>query len=107
MTESEIQTDIMKMLMQHPLVAWTYVTSTGTFKGVKGGRPFNIGIPGLPDICGQTRDGRFLGIEVKTPEGKLSVDQIFFLAMINDNGGIAFKATSADDVMEQLAAEQV
>lgn len=97
--EGKIQTDIMSMLLKHPLVAWSYVTSCGTYKGLKGGYPIKIGIPGMPDIIGQLRNGRLFGIEVKQP-GKNPTDiQQQFIDMINANGGLAGVATSIDDAL--------
>lgn len=89
MKESDIQSKIMIALGEHPAVAWVYVTSTGTYKGLKGGRPIKIGIPGMPDIIGQMRDGRLLGIEVKKPGDIPRPVQHEFLDMISKNGGVA------------------
>ena len=58
--------------------------------------------PGVPDIVGILPDGKFLGIEVKTENGKLSPHQENFLAAINAAGGIGFCARSVDDVIEKL-----
>lgn len=89
MKESDIQSAIMIALGEHPLVAWVYVTSTGTYKGLRGGRPIKIGIPGMPDIIGQMRDGRLLGIEVKKPGDIPRPVQHEFLDMISRNNGLA------------------
>ena len=98
MTEKTIQTDIMLLLGKHPLIAWSYVTSTGTFKGIKGGRPFTIGVPGMPDIMGQMKDGRMIGIEVKKPGEVPTADQILFMDMINGNNGLSFWVDSVEKV---------
>lgn len=58
--------------------------------------------PGVPDIVGILKDGRFLGIEVKTDRGRLSPHQERFIQNINDAGGLAFVARSVDDVIEKL-----
>jgi len=58
--------------------------------------------PGVPDIVGILKDGRFLGIEVKTQNGRLSPHQERFIQNINDAGGLAFVARSVDDVIEKL-----
>ena len=102
MKERDIQTAIQLMLGNHPSVAWSYVTSTGTFKGLKGGRPIKIGIPGLPDICGQLTTGEFLGIEVKMPGKKPTEDQLYFIDMINKNGGFAFYCTAVEQALHML-----
>ena len=102
LTEKEIQSSIMLMLSRHPKIAWAYVTSTGTFKGYSGGRPISIGIPGLPDICGQLKDGRFLGIEVKKPGKTPTEKQIEFIKLITKNKGLSFWCDSVDGAMDTL-----
>lgn len=86
-------------LGEHPLVAWVYVTTTGTFKGLKGGAKYKIGIPGMPDIMGQMRDGRVLGIEVKKPGEVPTKEQIDFLNMIAKNRGLAGWADCVEDAL--------
>lgn len=61
---------------------------------------------GVPDIVGITKDGRFLGIEVKTKNGRLSPHQEQFIKRINDAGGVAFVARSVEDVIEQLGLKK-
>jgi len=100
MKESDIQSAIMCALGQHPRIAWCYVTSTGTFKGLKGGRPIKIGIPGLPDILFQTVNGLMGGIEVKKPNEKPTPIQFEFLEMISRNGGISGWATNVKEAIE-------
>ena len=102
MSEKKIQSDIMKMLGKHPKVAWAYVTSTGTFKGYSGGKPIKIGIPGLPDIIGQMRDGRLLGIEVKVPGKKPTEEQYTFIELIDENNGLAFWCDSVGGALDKL-----
>jgi hypothetical protein len=56
---------------------------------------------GVPDlICCQ--NGRFIGIEVKTPAGKVSGDQEEFIRRINEAGGLGFIARSLEDVLDTL-----
>lgn len=66
--------------------------------------------PGVPDILGIYRlpgetAGRFLGIEIKAPRGKLSSAQEQFLNIIREQGGIAILAYSVDDVIRGLGVE--
>lgn len=100
MRESDIQSKIMIALGEHPKVAWVYVTSTGTYKGLKGGRPIKIGIPGMPDIIGQMRDGRLLGMEIKKPGEIPRPVQHEFLDMISKNNGVAGYATNTDEAIQ-------
>jgi len=58
--------------------------------------------PGVSDILGVLPDGRFLAIEVKTRRGRLTQRQKFFLAAVNQKGGLGFVARSLDDVVELL-----
>ncbi|PIU57853.1 MAG: hypothetical protein COS89_03385 [Deltaproteobacteria bacterium CG07_land_8_20_14_0_80_38_7] len=64
-------------------------------------------VPGIPDIigclkkrceCGRIH-GVFLGVEVKTPDNSLSKPQEKFIMNLKDAGGIAFKATSVEDLV--------
>ncbi len=54
---------------------------------------------GIADILGIYK-GRFLAIEVKQPKKPPSQHQIEFINKINDHGGIAFVATSIEDVQD-------
>jgi len=58
---------------------------------------------GRPDIIGMTKDGRFLGIEVKRPKkGVVSDEQVAFHEKIKLNGGIIIIATELSDVVVGL-----
>jgi hypothetical protein len=63
-----------------------------------------MGAKGVPDILGCYR-GRLLGIEVKTPTGKISPDQQGFIDSINRAGGVAFVARSLEDVITGLGLQ--
>ena len=52
---------------------------------------------GVPDII-VVKDGRFIGIEVKTDTGRLSPDQVEFGRQCNEHGGTYAVARSIDDV---------
>lgn len=69
----------------------------------RSGVPTRCGLcPGSADLIGWTADGRFLAVEIKTKSGRLSADQKRFLAAVNQNGGIAFAATSVRSFGEKL-----
>ena len=55
-----------------------------------------------PDVLGQLRDGRLLGVEVKGPTGKLRPEQSVFLERIRGAGGVAFMARDCRDVLREL-----
>lgn len=56
---------------------------------------------GVPDILCCWR-GKFVGIEVKTPTGKLTDLQVYNLEHIKASGGISIVARSLKDVQEVL-----
>jgi len=57
---------------------------------------------GISDIIGVLKDGRFLAIEIKTQQGRLSEEQREFLDSVSRSGGLAFVARSLDDVASAL-----
>lgn len=82
-------------------------------------RYVKFGFPGVSDIVGilsrrwynatlrkseiiKPPMGQFLAIEVKRLGKKATADQVAFLAAVRANGGIAFVATSVDDVRREL-----
>ena len=70
----------------------------------------NIGIystPGFPDIVGCTKQGIFIGIEVKIPGEKPKTHQQAYLDAINKLNGIGFYATSVEEVEENLKKRKV
>jgi hypothetical protein len=52
---------------------------------------------GVPDII-VVKDGKFIGIEVKTKDGRLSADQIAFGRRCEEDGATYIVARSIDDV---------
>lgn len=70
----------------------------------------NLGIystPGFPDIVGCTKQGIFIGIEVKVPGEKPKPHQQAYLDAINKLNGIGFYATSVEEVEEELKKRKV
>ena len=97
MKEKDIQKEIMNMLLIHPAVAWGYITTVGTVKGVHGGRPFSVGFPGQSDIMGQLKDGRLFAIEVKVPGKTPTDEQNDFITTVNNSHGVAGWADNVED----------
>lgn len=60
------------------------------------------GTAGIPDIICCYK-GRFIGIEVKRPGGKVSKLQEITIKKVNVARGISFVAYNLDDVKKQLA----
>lgn len=56
---------------------------------------------GVPDILACI-NGRFVGIEVKRPGGKVSALQKYNIEQIRASGGVAFVATSIEEVRFNL-----
>ena len=98
--EAAALVEVLKALRTHPAVAWAERMNTGAAK--VGNRFIRFGWPGCPDVLGQLKDGRFLGVEVKAQAGRLRPEQALFLARIRAAGGVAFVARDCRDVLLQL-----
>ena len=59
-----------------------------------------------PDVLGQLKDGRLLGVEVKAQAGRLRPEQALFLERIRCAGGVAFVARDCRDVLRTLGEAQ-
>ena len=46
--------------------------------------------------------GRFVAVEVKTPIGRATPEQINFIEAVNRGGGIAFIARSVEEAVQQI-----
>jgi hypothetical protein len=89
-TESEIRKSIQRYLDLKGIFNWRQ------WQG-------QFSVPGVPDIVGiLPGSGRILGIEVKRPGGKPSDLQVKFMEDINRSGGVAFVASSVEDVITKL-----
>jgi len=102
--EKDIESSILQYLEFCGIFAWKNVTGgyfnpkTNTFRKQKS----KYAINGVSDILG-VYQGKFLAIEVKTPKNKVRTeDQNHFIQTVKDKGGIAFYATSIDDVKTEL-----
>jgi len=92
--------EVLKALRSHPAVSWCERMNTGAAE--IGGRFIRFGFTGCPDVLGQLRDGRLLGVEVKAPKGKLRPEQAVMLSRIAGAGGVAFVAHDCRDVFAEL-----
>ena len=92
------------MLLERDVVASIkkYLASLGSdvFFWKEHGGPY--GTSGVPDIICCYK-GRFLGLEVKLPSGKLTELQKRAIEKINRAGGIACRVESVDDVKAVIA----
>ena len=98
--EAAALVEVLKALRTHPAVAWCERMNTGAAKVE--GRFIRFGFKGCPDVLGQLKDGRLLGVEVKAQAGRLRPEQALFLERIRCAGGVAFVARDCRDVREQL-----
>ena len=101
-SEAQTQRQILDWLKLNGIFAWR--NNTGAMAGShKGKRWFvRFGCPGMSDILGIYKAGKFLAIEVKRSDGRLTQDQQCFLESVKANGGIAIVARSLKDVQEIL-----
>ena len=108
MTENNIQKQIMEYLkfarQKDVPVVWRQNTGALVIKGKSKDRFVRFGEKGISDILGILRGGRMLAIEVKTPARRkqVSIWQKDFIDRINNAGGLAFVATSIEEVEQQL-----
>ena len=102
-SERDIQRAILDLLERHPKVAWAQRMNTGAVK--RHGRMIRFGFPGCPDIIGQMKDGRILGLEVKKDGGYASIEQRSQIALMQLHGAVAAVVWSVDDVLDILKLE--
>ena len=65
--EAAALVEVLQALNAHPAVAWVERMNSGAAK--IGKRFVRFGWKGCPDVIGQLRDGRLIGVEVKSPRG--------------------------------------
>jgi len=92
--------EVLKALRAHPAVVWAERMNSGA--ALVQGRFIRFGFKGCPDVLGQLKDGRLLGVEVKAQAGRLRPEQALFLARIRAAGGVAFVARDCRDVLREL-----
>lgn len=98
--EAAALVEVLKALRAHPGVAWCERQNSGAVR--VGGRFVRFGWVGCPDVLGQLRDGRLLGVEVKAAKGRASPEQAAFIERIRAAGGVAFVARDLRDVAREL-----
>ena len=98
--EAAALVEVVQALRTHPAVAWCERMNSGAAR--MGARFVRFGWPGCPDVLGQLKDGRLLGVEVKGPAGKLRPEQSVVLERIRCAGGVAFLARDCRDVLRAL-----
>lgn len=71
---------------------------------VKGGR-MHLAPKGTPDLVGFTCQGQFVGIEVKTPTGKMSAEQEQWHESAKRRGCIALVARTPEEAVNLFLEE--
>jgi len=100
MREQDIQRLIMLALSEAGCMIWR--NNCGVLKNAAG-IPIKFGLcVGSSDLIGLYR-GRFLAVEIKTPTGKATPEQLRFIEAVKRNGGIAGIARSPADAVALLA----
>lgn len=104
MREQNIQRLIMLALSEAGCLVWR--NNCGMLKN-EAGIPikFGLGNPGGSDLIGLTSNGRFFAIEVKTPTGKPTKQQLNFIEQVKSKGGLAGIARSPDDALRIINEE--
>ena len=72
---------------------WRNNVGVDTMRGIRYG--LSVGSPDLVGIAW----GRFVGLEVKTPTGRVSKEQTMWLDMVRRFGGVAGVARSVEDAL--------
>lgn len=98
--ENKIQSATLKKLQKAGIFCWrnnnNAVWDSHLNNGFGAYRSFG-GLKGVPDIIAIVK-GQFVGIEVKTPKGKLSPEQVLFKKRCVRNGGKYLVVKHVDDV---------
>ena len=101
--EAAALVEVLQALRTHPAVAWCERMNSGAAR--MGARFVRFGWPGCPDVLGQLKDGRLLGVEVKGPAGKLRPAQSLFVERSRCAGGVAFMARDCRDVLREVGKQ--
>ena len=99
--ESEIQSEIIKYLKKQGIFCWRNNNTAVYDPKINGYRSFT-GLKGVPDILGILPGGIFIGVEVKTPRGKQSADQVLFERRCKRLGGVYIVARSVKDITDNI-----
>jgi hypothetical protein len=99
--ESDIQRLIMLALSEAGCLIFR--NNVGVLKNAAG-IPIRFGLAvGSSDLIGIAPGGRFLAVEIKTPTGKATPEQLRFIEAVRSRGGIAGIARSPAEALALLA----
>lgn len=101
MREQDIQRLIMLALSEAGCLIFR--NNVGVLKNAAG-IPIRFGLAvGSSDLIGIAPGGRFLAVEIKTPTGKATTEQLRFIEAVRARGGIAGIARSPAEALALLA----
>lgn len=101
MKESDIQRLIMLALSEAGCLIFR--NNCGVLKNAAG-IPIRFGLAvGSSDLIGIAPGGRFLAVEIKTPTGKATTEQMRFIEAVRARGGVAGIARSPAEALALLA----
>ena len=101
MREQDIQRLIMLALSEAGCLIFR--NNVGVLKNAAG-IPIRFGLAvGSSDLIGIAPGGRFLAVEIKTPTGKATPEQMRFIEAVRARGGIAGIARSPAEALALLA----
>lgn len=101
MKESDIQRLIMLALSEAGCVIWR--NNVGVLKN-SAGIPIKFGLcVGSSDLVGIAPGGQFLAVEIKTPTGRATPEQLRFIDAVRKRGGIAGIARSPGEALALLS----
>lgn len=106
--ESEIQRAILALLSETGLTFWRQnlggILQMSNQKLILKSNPMT----GFPDICGLTPTGQFWAMELKTPKGRVSIQQDYWMRKLRRSGAIVAVIRSvgeAEEFLSQLKSE--
>jgi len=104
MTEAQLLHQIQLELGQDPRLR-IFRNNVGQARDQVTGQHVRFGLAtGASDLLGIVRPvGRWLALEVKSPAGRVRPEQLAFLAMVNEFGGVARVVRSVEEAKAALA----
>jgi hypothetical protein len=98
--ENRVKRECLEYLKVRQIYCWS--NPSGAVR-IRPGKFMSFGKKGSADIIGLLPpDGKFLAVETKAPDGRLSPEQREFLEAIKQQGGVAVIARSWTDIDQAL-----
>jgi hypothetical protein len=105
MKEADLLSYALTSLKRSGLVAWRCPNGP-VMHSINGGQKVfkKSPIKGFPDIAGVMPNGKFFAIELKTPKGRLSPEQVEWITRLNMTGAMAIVLRTREEIDEFIAA---